>query len=281
MKRMFVPNLAVALLTGLSFSMIFGCAATQVAIEKRNLDVQTKMSETIFLDPVAHEKKTVFIDVKNTSDKEIEIAQDLAASLAKRGYRVVLEPNLAHYMLQANILSVGKMDPSALQSVIGAGYGGAAFGGMVGAGIGAATGGTWGSVAAGGLLGGATELIAGSLVKDVMYAMITDVQISERSAATVTQVVVSNLSQGTQSTIQQQSEGTVNWKRYRTRVGTSANQVNLKFEDAIPEIKKVCRSVTIAQCEQIAHHAMLMENARDIKAYLREELRRHVPELGQ
>jgi len=49
----------------------------------------------------------------------------------------------------------------------------------------------------------------------------------------------------------------------------------------IPEIKKVCRSVTIEQCGQIAERARLMENARDIKAYLKEELRKHVPELAQ
>ena len=244
MKRTFVPHLAVAFFVVLSASMMFGCAATQVAIEKRNLDVQTKMSETIFLDPVAPDRKSVFIDVKNTSDKEIDISPDLAALLAKRGYKVVQDPNLAHYMLQINILSVGKMDPSALQSVIGAGYGGAAFGGIVGAGIGAATTQSYGGMAAGGLLGGAAELIAGSLVKDVLYAMITDVQISERSAAPISQVIVSNLSQGTQSTIQQQSEGTVNWKRYRTRVGTSANKVNLEFQEALPEIKNgLCKSI--------------------------------------
>lgn len=50
---------------------------------------------------------------------------------------------------------------------------------------------------------------------------------------------------------------------------------------AIPEIKKVCRSVTIERCKQIAEHALAMENARDIKFYLKEELRRHVPELAQ
>ena len=238
MKRTFESHLAVAFLIALSVSMMFGCAATQVAIEKRNLDVQTKMSETIFLDPVAPDRKSVFIDVKNTSDKEIEIFPDLSDAIAKRGYRVIQDLNLAHFMLQVNILSVGKTDPSALQSVIGAGYGGAAFGWIVGAGIGAATSQSWGGMAAGGIIGGITETVAGSLVKDVMFAMITDVQISERSTAPVSQVTTSNLSQGTQSTIQQQVEGTTNWKRYRTRVGTSANKVNLEFDKAIPEIKK-------------------------------------------
>jgi hypothetical protein len=223
---------------------MFGCAATQLALEKRSLDVQTKMSETIFLDPVGPDKKTVFIDIKNTSDKEVNVVSDLNSAIAAKGYKVVQDPNQAHYMLQANILSVAKTDPSALQSVIGAGYGGAVFGGAVGAGIGAATGRSWGSAAAGGIIGGIAETVTGALVKDVYYAMITDVQISERSAASVSQVMTSNLTQGTQTTVQQQVEGATNWKRYRTRIGTSANQVNLKFEEALPEIQKgLCKCI--------------------------------------
>jgi len=50
---------------------------------------------------------------------------------------------------------------------------------------------------------------------------------------------------------------------------------------AIPEIKKICRSVTIEQCEVAASRAMTMENAREIKSYLKEELKKRVPELGQ
>ena len=49
---------------------------------------------------------------------------------------------------------------------------------------------------------------------------------------------------------------------------------------AIYEIKKVCRSVTIEQCEAVARRAMSMENARTIESFLRGELKRHVPELG-
>jgi len=50
---------------------------------------------------------------------------------------------------------------------------------------------------------------------------------------------------------------------------------------AIPEVKKVCRSVTIEQCEAVAHRVMSMENARDIKTYVARELKKHVPELAQ
>jgi len=47
---------------------------------------------------------------------------------------------------------------------------------------------------------------------------------------------------------------------------------------AIPEIKHVCRTVTVGQCQAVAARALTMENARDIKSYLREELKKHVPE---
>ncbi len=48
---------------------------------------------------------------------------------------------------------------------------------------------------------------------------------------------------------------------------------------SIPEVKKACRTVSIAQCQQVAEHVMALENARDIKNYLREELKKILPEL--
>lgn len=48
---------------------------------------------------------------------------------------------------------------------------------------------------------------------------------------------------------------------------------------AIPEIKKVCRSVTIADCEAVARHVLTLENARDITNYLKGELRKRLPEF--
>jgi phosphotransferase system enzyme I (PtsI) len=42
---------------------------------------------------------------------------------------------------------------------------------------------------------------------------------------------------------------------------------------AIPDIKRVCRLVRIDQCETVAKRALLQENARDIKNYLKEELK--------
>jgi phosphotransferase system enzyme I (PtsI) len=47
----------------------------------------------------------------------------------------------------------------------------------------------------------------------------------------------------------------------------------------VPEVKKICRTVTIAQCEQVVEHVMALENARDIKSYLRESLKKILPEF--
>ena len=47
----------------------------------------------------------------------------------------------------------------------------------------------------------------------------------------------------------------------------------------IPEIKKICRSVTIQQCEAVAERALIMENAQNVENYIRGELRRVAPEL--
>lgn len=49
---------------------------------------------------------------------------------------------------------------------------------------------------------------------------------------------------------------------------------------AIPEIKKICRSVAIGQCEVVAGRAMTLEHARDVRNYLKEELKKVLPELA-
>jgi phosphotransferase system enzyme I (PtsI) len=47
---------------------------------------------------------------------------------------------------------------------------------------------------------------------------------------------------------------------------------------AIPEIKQLCRSVTIAQCEAVAQRALALDNAADVKRYLQDELRKVQPD---
>ncbi len=48
----------------------------------------------------------------------------------------------------------------------------------------------------------------------------------------------------------------------------------------IPEIKKLIRSITVEEAKQVAREVMQMDTARDINNYLREQLRRVLPEAA-
>ncbi|MBW7897588.1 Lipoprotein YlpA precursor [Candidatus Brocadiaceae bacterium B188] len=230
------------------FCACFGCAAAQIALEKKNLKVETQMSDTIFLDVETQIERTVFVDVRNTSDKEIDVKSLLVSKLQAKGYTVTNTPAEAFYILQANILYVGKADPSALRESVYGGYGGVLAGSMGGAVIGGVTHGLGGAAygaGIGALAGGVGELVAGSLVKDVTYTIVTDLMISERSVDKVEQIVQSGLLQGKGSKIEQTSKSTVDRKRYQTRIASSANKVNLNFEEALsPMFEGLARSIS-------------------------------------
>jgi hypothetical protein len=217
-----------------------GCAATQTAIEHHSLETTTKLSETVFLSPVPHSQKTIFLQVKNTSGQKISLQEPLQKALQFSGYQVLQDPQNAHYLLQANILTLTKMDEAASKLALGGGYGSALAGSAVGAALGSMSGmgrnGVIGGAAAGGLL----SLAADSLVKNVNYTMITDVQISERIGrdVRVREEQRSKLKNGSASVTQQVSIRDSGYQHYRTRIVSNANQVNLSFEKARPVLEK-------------------------------------------
>lgn len=223
--------------------LLGGCGATHTLITKRNLEVQTKMSETVFLDPVASSLKTVFVQIRNTSDKPgLSIEPQIIAAVQQRGYKVVNDPEQAHYLLQANVLQVGKSNLRESENMLQSGFGSAAVGAVAGAQFGSGHG-----SAAAGLAGAALGLIGDALVEDVYFSMVTDLQISERAKAgvVVTEAVDSKLKQGTSGYKNVTSTEETHWKRYQTRILSSANKVNLEFEEAQPVlIKGVVQSVS-------------------------------------
>jgi phosphotransferase system enzyme I (PtsI) len=48
---------------------------------------------------------------------------------------------------------------------------------------------------------------------------------------------------------------------------------------AVPEVKRVCRSVSIEQCQSVSEYASTLEGAREVKAFLKEELSKVFPEF--
>lgn len=222
-----------------------GCAATKTLFKKGKLDVQTKMSETVFLDPVSPEKQVVYVDVKNTTDQELPgIEEDVKGRITRNGYRVTDDPEAASFILQANVLKVGKTDPSEANSMLGGGFGGVIEGAVIGGVIGGAIGGdvddlNKGTVV-GALAGGIAGFLFDSMVSDVLFTMVTDIQVRERAreGETVSQTQDTDAPQGTSTrTTQVSSVDDVRWKIYRTRIVSVANKANLKFEEAKPHLR--------------------------------------------
>jgi hypothetical protein len=208
------PNFMVL---GLSVLILAGCSATKTSIQKHDLHVETRMSETIFLEPVPPEQRVIFVQMRNTSDQpSFEISPQVRSALMGKGYRITENPAEAHFMLQANVLRVEKMDPDQSQSALLGGYGetlgGAAIGGLIGHQIGNKSA---GGAIAGALIGAVGTTVANSFVTDDAYTVVTDVQVSQRPAGTMDA-----------------------WDRYETRVVSSANQANLDFSEALQPLSE-------------------------------------------
>jgi hypothetical protein len=213
-----------------------GCGAVHTMVKKRNLDVQTKMSETLFLEPVAPAKRIIFIDIRNTTDQELTVKDTIIEQIQAAGYKVTNNPDDANFMLQANILQLGKSDLRESGGALMAGYGGA----VVGAGLAYAGGADSGrGIAGAGLLGGLFGVMGDAMVDDTLYSMIIDLQIRERPGLDekVVQSQETHAKQGTASKVKQSvSGGQVNWKTYRTRIVSTANKANLAFDEAKPPL---------------------------------------------
>ncbi|MDX3773091.1 complement resistance protein TraT [Chromatiaceae bacterium AAb-1] len=228
MKRMLIVMLA-----GVSL-VLAGCGALHTSVAKRNLDVQTKMSATIFLDPVEPEQRTIFVDIRNTSDKpEFDLKPQVVASLQARGYQVIDSPSRANYWLQANVLQVGRTNARDANQAMRVGYG-MAGGAVTGYAIHRSTGGSgsgaWGAAAAGAVAG----TIFDALVEDVYYTVITDIQIMERFNGIVRERSEHQLLQGESGSTTSTYARETDMRKYQSRVISYANQANLKWEDASP-----------------------------------------------
>ncbi|WP_293649489.1 complement resistance protein TraT [uncultured Pantoea sp.] len=216
--------------------VLSGCSAMGTAIKKRNLEVKTQMSQTVWLEP--SNEKTVYLQVRNTSDKDMSDLQSLLAQdLRAKGYTVTSSPDTAYYWIQANVLKAEKMDLRQSQGFLSTGYEGAVTGAALGAGITAYNSNSGGAMLGIGLAAGLAGMAADALVEDVNFTMVTDLQISERSKSTVTTDNIGALRQGNAGIKLQTSSEEGNRMKYQTRVVSNANKVYPKFEEARPVLE--------------------------------------------
>jgi len=229
-----MKKIIIIFLSFLAVSLLSGCMATQTALNNRHLETHTKMTDSIFLEPVSDSKKTVFVETKNTSDqKDIQLKSYLVNDLKAKGYKVVSTPSQAHYVLQVNVLKAGKVQPDKGQM----GVDGTLSGGAVGLAAGAA-GGTDADMVIGTLAGAVVGNVANAMFKDIGFIIDTDVQISERSKTGVHATSTSTLQQGTSTTQTLKSHQNSGWNKYRTRVISTVEKMNLQFSQASPYLSQ-------------------------------------------
>ncbi|HXH54399.1 MAG TPA: complement resistance protein TraT [Gammaproteobacteria bacterium] len=213
-KAAFKATLLISVL-----ALLVGCGATHPTINKRKLDVQTKMSPPVFLDPMISDKKTVYLQIRNTSDKpELDLEHSVAQAMLAKGYTRVMAPEQAQILLQTNILQAASSDLRAADHALNQGFGTA--------------------------LGGA---VTDTMIRNIVYVAIADVQISERvgNSVTIKEKTRSRLKQGTNGVREIISTEKIEWKLYQARVVSTATKVNLKFKQAAPElIQGLTRSIT-------------------------------------
>jgi hypothetical protein len=225
-----------------------GCAATQTSLSKKDLDVQTKTSTSIFVDAVTANKRTIYLDIRS-GVQEFDrnqfrnfVSQQFQNN--SNGYRLSDNPETAQFTMVAYVVNLEKASPTAVQAALGQGFisgnstadsaiAGAALGSAMSSRADSTKGALGGAVAL-----GAVDFVAGNLVKDVTYMLVVDVQIKERAApgaivrkdtAIKTKVSDDGASKQTVSEVSNQKE-------YRTRIVTTANKVNLKLEEAQPKM---------------------------------------------
>ena len=216
-----------------------GCGAMGTYINHRSVESQSKMSASVFLDPVANKEKTIYVQVRNTSGQDFsQFKPDLIKNLKATGWTVTDDVSKAHDMVQVNLLQFGKAkDENAVWGALSSGYGATVAGGLAGVATGMMTDSAGIGLGVGAAVG-IGSWIADKMYSNVMYSAIADVQISVKSNGKVQQVTSSNLSQGTQSNVSQVYKEDSNWLRYRTRVASLIQKANLKPKEAMPTLAK-------------------------------------------
>ncbi len=127
------------------------------------------MTQSVFINLVKKELRTVFLSSKNTSGQKINLENTIISELQSKGYTVIDDPKKATYILMVNVLYCDKKQENNTAGgavAVGAGvagYNNGGAGGMAAAGLGAAL--------IGGLIAKATE--------DTIYQMQVDIVISQ------------------------------------------------------------------------------------------------------
>lgn len=228
--------LVLVLFLILPAAVFSGCATTagpttsQSGLSSGNVALSTKMSASIFLQPVNPQDKVAYVTTRNTSTATgLNFRNELISELISEGYQVTNNLQKANFMVMTNILYIGlESNNYTLAGALAGGFGGGFIGSRYNSGT---------SMVAGGALGALAGGIIGSMFQSKKYMMVVDIQIEQRQAGTYT-TSSTNASQGTASNVTTYNSGIKNWAIYRDRIVSQASAMNLNFASAEPLLKQ-------------------------------------------
>ncbi len=206
------PALSLPLLA-LGALVLAGCAArgpapaytTNGGTQAGQARIKTKMTSTIFLNPVAPDKRVIYVEGHNTSSAQnVNFMPILQQALFAQGYRLTRDPSQAEFTLQYNLRYVGKETKSHTAT-------GALAGGFGGAILEGAAGGSGIQAARAGIIGVGIGALVGYMMSENNYMMVVDIQVRQR-----------------------QGPGSDNWQTWKDRVATEAAGHHLSFDYAKP-----------------------------------------------
>ncbi len=188
-----------------------GCAASRMMMRYSDLDTQTEMSESVFLELRSDLPRTVYISEASTAGRDLTVRPSLQRGLMASGYALVQTPDEATYIIQINHLRLEEIELSADQTL------GDALGSAMTAGVGAALAadilGATDAIGEIGLAVGVLGFILDSRTKHIAHTLTTDVRVTERVPG---------------------GEGTPELRYHATQIVSGASKVNLKLEDGLP-----------------------------------------------
>jgi hypothetical protein len=201
-----------------------GLSACTAIFQSKELAVSTRMSDSIFLDPIADSKKIMWLKVTNTTARSfVGLEEALRSKFIAKGYKITRNPDKAYQTIQVNVLQFteGSQDQiNQAEKTMSKGFSGGITGAFIGSFIAGED-----DAKAGAVVGGAIGFLAETMFKNRYYFLITDVQVSQRASLTM---------DGSKKEVQS-SPG--KWQRQKSRVLNIANSLNLKPAEAATALR--------------------------------------------
>jgi len=214
-----IPRLQALLMMSLLLALS-GCSSSkpsspppiESSSKKSNkADVETLLSQSIFLRPTLPGERSLYLRITSTADKPVDLGglhKELSERFRAKGYRISAPEN-ANFMVQVNVLSISKTSKSLTKEAVSNGFGAAVA--IANAAVGPA----------GQVMGAATESATSIFFRDTYFNMITDVMISERTPR------ISILKPESQEVTD------IAWKTHPTRALSSVKDVNANQDECI------------------------------------------------